>query len=136
MGHLPQGAPTSPMLANLAVSALDERLSMLAEKHGLIYTRYADDMMFSTNDNSWERSVTPNFIGAVYKELGAEGLSPNVAKTVVSSPGARRIVLGLLVDKDTPRLTRHFRSQLRQHLYTSRVLGLSPMPERGVFPLL
>ena len=51
-GRLPQGAPTSPALANLAVSNLDERLQAIANARGWTYTRYADDLAFSTRRNS------------------------------------------------------------------------------------
>ena len=45
------------------------------------------------------------------------GLRPHTAKTVVAPPGARKVVLGLLVDRDFPRLSREFKSRMRQHFY-------------------
>jgi RNA-directed DNA polymerase len=57
MGHLPQGAPTSPMLANLAVRAFDEAVSEIADRHGLVYTRYADDLTLSTRDEAFDRKL-------------------------------------------------------------------------------
>ena len=50
-GHLPQGAPTSPFLSNLVCANLDKRFSALAEKIGATYTRYADDIIISGNEN-------------------------------------------------------------------------------------
>ena len=48
-GVLPQGAPTSPIITNLICNILDIRLLKLGKKHNLDYSRYADDLTFSTN---------------------------------------------------------------------------------------
>ena len=116
MGQLPQGAPTSPRIANLAARGLDEALTNIAASYSLRYSRYADDMTFSTGERL-DRGIIQPLIGAVYKAIATNGFSPNKAKTTISPPGARKLVLGLLVDRETPRLTREFKARLRQHLY-------------------
>ncbi|HSY22747.1 MAG TPA: reverse transcriptase family protein [Polyangiaceae bacterium] len=138
VGHLPQGAPTSPMLANLAVRSLDERISNIATNRGLVYTRYADDMCLSTSSDQFSRRDAAAVIGEVYGAISTAGLSPNIAKTRVSPPGARKIVLGTNVDMDRPRLTREFRDRLRQHLYylTQDNCGPSRHAERRGFASL
>ena len=49
-GKLPQGAPSSPVITNLICGSLDYRISKLSKKYKLDYTRYADDITFSTNN--------------------------------------------------------------------------------------
>lgn len=116
-GHLPQGAPTSPMLANLVMLDADAVLSKVARTHGLTYTRYADDLTFSTLRADFNRQEATEVIKLVYRTLGRFGLEPNFAKTQVVPPRARKIVLGLLADLAEPRLTREFKSKMRQHLH-------------------
>lgn len=122
-GSLPQGAPTSPALANLAVMALDRRLDALAAATGWVYTRYADDLAFSSLGPS-SRAKAVALSMQVKRELRAFGLDPNEAKTLIMPPGARRIVLGLLVDGPEPRLTRSFRNNLDTHLYALTKTGI------------
>ena len=117
MGHLPQGAPSSPMLANLAVRALDIETTQIAARHDLTFTRYADDLIFSTLSRDFTRRQCSTVINEVYEAMSRAGLSPNITKTLVSPPGARKIVLGLNVDAVSPRLTREFKDNLRQHLH-------------------
>lgn len=117
MGHLPQGAPTSPMLANLAAYNLDVVLSDIADDAGLIYTRYADDLAFSTPDRDFTRVEARSVISKVYQAIAANMFSPNRAKTVVSPPGARKILLGVNVECDTPKLPREYKANLRKHLH-------------------
>lgn len=115
-GHLPQGAPTSPMLANLAVMELDARLEALAERLGWIYTRYADDLAFSTAGQS-SRGRALSLAALTGRELTSFGLKANRHKTSVMPPGARKILLGVLIDRERPRLSREFRNNLETHLY-------------------
>lgn len=115
-GVLPQGAPTSPMLSNLVMRDLDERLIELSKQHEMCYTRYADDLAFSCG-KGFDRSHIEQFKRLVLSELSREGFSPNLRKTVIRGPGTRRIVLGMLVDGPSPRLPREFKDMLRLHLH-------------------
>ena len=83
--HVPQGAPTSPAIANLSAYGLDRRLNGLAKKLGAYYTRYADDLLFSGPRSlgqrvfaelagrvAWARQVDPKFgerLEAMYREI-------------------------------------------------------------------
>lgn len=126
LGSLPQGAPTSPLLANLAVRALDERITLIAVAHGLVYTRYADDVALSTQRKDFTREEAVQVIGEVLREFEREGLRPHHAKTRLISPGARKIVLGLAVDGNAPRLTREYRNKLRLHAHMLGTRGITP----------
>lgn len=124
-GVLPQGAPTSPMLSNLAMLDLDARLTGLAEEYGMRYTRYADDLAFSCRENK-SRPEIEGFQKLVLKELSAEGFRHNRRKTVIRGPGTRRIVLGILVDGREPRLAPDFKDMLRMHLHYLKSPGGPP----------
>lgn len=124
-GFLPQGAPTSPMLSNLVMLELDEQLSALAAASGFVYTRYADDLAFSTKEDVGAERVK-QLKRRVLSLLGARRFRPNRAKTLIRGPGARRIVLGVLVDQDTPRLTRTYKDCIRQHLHYLRSSAHGP----------
>jgi RNA-directed DNA polymerase len=126
IGHLPQGAPTSPMLANIAMSAADAEFDALARAAGMTYTRYADDLVFSTCDSAFTRVMASGVVGSAYRILGKFGFSPNVAKTDIVPPRARKVVLGLLVDEPSPRLPREFKEKMRMHLYYLRKEGIGP----------
>ncbi|RYE45071.1 MAG: RNA-directed DNA polymerase [Hyphomicrobiales bacterium] len=132
MGRLPQGAPTSPMLANLVMREADEELQNLADSYGLVYTRYSDDITFSTR-GEFSRDQAVTVVRQSATILKRRGLFPNRAKTAIVHPGARRIVLGLLVDSDQPRLSRAFRDRLRQHLYYLETRGIMAHVEAREF---
>jgi len=127
LGHLPQGAPTSPMLSNLAMRKFDSQLMIIATNHRLYYTRYADDVCLSTDRKDFSRGEAAKVISDIYTIMNQFGLSPNLAKTRVVSPGARKMVLGLLVDRDKPRLSREFRARIRQHIHYITHPGYGPV---------
>ncbi|MEF3696120.1 reverse transcriptase family protein [Desulfolutivibrio sp.] len=115
-GVLPQGAPTSPMLSNLVVRHLDNRLIDISKSHGVKFSRYSDDLAFSCKEKK-SAKFTNSFKRIVLSEISREGFRHNHRKTVVRGSGDRRIVLGMLVDGATPRLPREFKDLIRLHLY-------------------
>ncbi|MES2046120.1 MAG: reverse transcriptase family protein [Pseudomonadota bacterium] len=131
MGHLPQGAPTSPMLANLAMRSFDTELDAIADRHGLRYTRYADDLTFSSK-GEFTREQAGHIVGLAYESMGRVGLSPNATKARITPPGSRKIVLGLLVDGKEPRLPREFKENMRRHLYYLTREGVGPIAHARV----
>lgn len=94
--HLPQGAPTSPALANLVAYRLDRRLSGLAASTGAAYTRYADDLVFSGAAPVLRRA--PSLLALATRIATEEGFRVNPAKTSVCSSGGRQRVTGLVVN--------------------------------------
>lgn len=92
--HLPQGSPASPALANLAVFGLDRRLSGLAKRLDMNYSRYADDLSFSGDQMSAAavRRVVPSIVAD-------EGFHLNLAKTRMMSSKSRQIVTGIVVNE-------------------------------------
>ncbi len=95
--HLPQGAPTSPTLANLCAYRLDCRVAGLAEAVGAIYTRYADDLVISGGRN----------LDRVVKRLGLhvaaiaieEGFDVNYRKTRIMRESVSQRVAGIVVNE-------------------------------------
>jgi RNA-directed DNA polymerase len=135
IGYLPQGAPTSPMLANLASERLDASLQMLADRYGLIYTRYSDDIAFSTG-NEFDRKRAGILILEVERLFRSFGLAMHRKKVSVSSPAARKIVLGLLVNGTEVRINGRFRRRMLDHVRGIERFGLSAHREHRNFASL
>ncbi len=95
--HLPQGAPTSPALANLAAFALDVRLAALAERFDATYTRYADDLAVS-GSGDFARAVD-RFIAIAATVVSDEGFSIAPDKTRVQRSHRRQVLTGLTVNR-------------------------------------
>ena len=85
--HLPQGAPTSPALANLAAFRLDRRLTGLAASLGLRYSRYADDLTFSGPRLRPRGAGLSTLVASIARE---EGFALNARKTALSTAAARQ----------------------------------------------
>ena len=97
-GKLPQGAPTSPIITNLVCNILDMRLLKIAKKYRVVYTRYADDMTFSTNDKKFLENQE-NFMKSIKKEIESFGFEINDKKTRLLFCDSRQEVTGLVVNK-------------------------------------
>lgn len=95
--HLPQGAPTSPALANICAYRVDCRLSGLARSAGAEYTRYADDLAFSGGED-FERGVE-RFSTHVAAILLEEGFAMNHRKTRIMRQGVRQRLAGLVANE-------------------------------------
>ncbi|HOX39524.1 MAG TPA: reverse transcriptase family protein [Candidatus Brocadiia bacterium] len=114
--RLPQGAPTSPAIANLISRRMDSRLAGLARKFGATYTRYADDITLS-GDMEIRR-----LIPFVRKIALAEGFRLREKKTRIMRDGRRQIVTGVVVN-DGASLPRARRRWLRAVVHNVGLRG-------------
>jgi hypothetical protein len=142
---LPQGAPTSPALTNIVCLNLDRRLTGLAEKLGLRYSRYADDLTFSVPaiDDAQPKSSTKatastvkkqadmqhnkmigQLLGSVHKILREEGFALNNDKTRVIRKGSQQQVTGMVVNgQGVPRVSRQIKKMLRAAVHNLEAGG-------------
>lgn len=117
---LPQGACTSPGLANFSCRRLDARIRGYARKLGFRYTRYADDLVFSHRDTN---APVDGMRRAVYRILRAEGFEPNEDKTCVMRSHQLQVVTGIAVNT-TPRVSRDAVRRFRAIAHQCRTRGL------------
>ena len=125
LGYLPQGAATSPLISNLIMKECDKKLSAIAKKHKLTYTRYSDDLSFSTRLENFCRQDAKEVSLEVYKVLSKVGYIAQYRKTKIIPPGSKKIILGLNVDGAMPRLQKEYKDRIRQHLYYIEKLGVA-----------
>lgn len=97
-GRLPQGAPSSPVITNLICEILDHRILKIAKQYKLDYTRYADDLTFSTNDENFLKSQTELY-KKISEEINRAGFKINDKKTRLQLRDSQQIVTGLVVNK-------------------------------------
>lgn len=97
-GTLPQGAPTSPLIANMICNIMDIRILKIAKKYRLDYTRYADDLTFSTN-NKYFLNDYDKFLEDIKNIIHRSGFELNSKKTRLLFSNSRQEVTGLVVNK-------------------------------------
>lgn len=91
-GRLPMGSPTSPVLSNFAARPLDETLLTIARQHGWCYTRFADDLSFSS-----DTLISKTQLHQIRQQCELEGFRFNDRKLVQYGPYDDKFVTGLLV---------------------------------------
>jgi hypothetical protein len=126
--HLPQGAPTSPALANLCAFGLDRRLVGAAAALGAEYSRYADDLTFSGDESFAGR--TQDFATLAAAIALDEGFEVNFRKTRVMRHSSRQRVCGLVVN-DRPNIARRDYERLRAMLTNCQRFGANSQNRDG-----
>lgn len=117
--RLPQGAITSPAISNLVCKKLDYRLSGVASKRGISYTRYADDMYFSCDDEVLLRK-TQNMIYEIIKD---EGFIINNKKIKFMGPHSKKIITGLIINDSKVIVPREIKRKVRAMIHHTIVTG-------------
>lgn len=127
--HLPQGAPTSPALANLAAFGLDTRVAALAAAWGASYTRYADDLVLS-GDGRLLRGAAA--VRATVRVIAAEeGFRVNERKSQLMTDAGRQRVAGIVVN-DRLNVTRSEYDLLKAILHNAARHGPAAQNRHGV----
>lgn len=111
---LPQGAPTSPVITNIVCQKLDYLLSGAAKRFGLKYSRYADDITFSSMHNVYQPES--EFLKELHRIIAEQNFHIKESKTRLQKDGYRKEVTGLLVNEKANVQQRYIK-QLRMWLY-------------------
>lgn len=112
---LPQGSPASPTLTNLMCDKLDFLLGGLARRFHITYTRYADDITFSSTHNVFQKNS--DFYIELNRIITDQKFNINPKKTRLCRIGARQEVTGLIVSKTKVNVPRKYIRDLRSILY-------------------
>ena len=127
-GKLPQGAPTSPVIANMICYHLDNDLQKLAKETNSLYTRYADDITFSTNSKQLNEDIVSASHGVttcgakLTSIIQKNNFSINQSKVRLQKPHMRQEVTGLIVN-DFANISRKYIREVRTILYAWKRFG-------------
>lgn len=111
---LPQGAPTSPVITNMICDRMDFYLSRLAKRFGLNYTRYADDITFSSMHYVYRKDG--KFMMELQRIINEQGFTINEDKIRLQKKGARQEVTGIIVS-DKLNVAQKYVRDIRNILY-------------------
>ena len=111
---LPQGSPTSPILANMVCSRLDDMMMRLARQFHLDYTRYADDMTFSGQYNSFKDDG--RFMNLLTSIVERNGFKINTDKKRIQKHGSRQEVTGIIISSKA-NVRRKYIKEIRSMLH-------------------
>lgn len=117
--HLPQGAPSSPYIANLKCEKMDFSLGQLANRIGATYTRYADDMTFSSND---VEGLLSN-LRIIKKIVHNNNFNLNIKKERLKYNNQKQEVTGLIVN-DGIKVKRSYKKEIEKHIYYCKKYGV------------
>lgn len=117
-GCLPQGAPTSPVITNIICQRLDRRLTKLAKSHRVTYSRYADDLTFS----SFREMPQPSFLASIHEIIQGEGFLLNPDKERLTERTKSLRVTGLVVNEKL-NVSKAFKRDIRYWLRTWEKFG-------------
>ncbi len=123
---LPQGAPTSPGLANQVAHRLDKRLQGLAQSIGWDYTRYADDITFS--GPRLPRRAAQSILNSIVRYIEDCGFTPHPEKRKIVTQGGRQQVTGYNVNEKIS-VPREYRQHIRSTLHEAKLHGLQQRHE-------
>lgn len=112
---LPQGAVTSACLANIICRNLDFRIAGYCNRRDIVFTRYADDMTFSSDN----RDVLKSIYGTIRKILKSEGFLLNESKTRFLSPRCHKRVLGITINDNLIKAPKEMKRLIRSMIFNA-----------------
>ena len=119
-GVLPQGSPLSPILTNIVCQSLDYHLVKLVKHYRCFYSRYADDITFSSNKNIF---VKEKFLSELNTIITKQGFKVNETKTRLQKHTQRQEVTGIIVNQKS-NLKRDYVKKIRAMFYNWENKGL------------
>jgi hypothetical protein len=116
----PQGAPTSPTITNIVAKSMDKKLAKLAKKFNLEYSRYADDITFSSDHHVYQ--ANSSFVRKLNQIIEDQHFVLNQAKVRLQKSVHKQEVTGITVNQKT-NVSRNYVKQLRMWLYYWETYG-------------